>query len=392
MSAHAPLPPSAAHRWFECPGSVKLSAGLDSSSIFADEGTYAHEIAAKALRADCAARAFLGARSEDGRFEITEDDVHYLQDYLDVIHSEIMLWGGTLHVEEQVHVTPKVWGTADAWLHAGTVLHVYDLKWGRGVLVQAHGNKQLRIYALGVKKMLDRVKKLLDLPHRPITEIQLHIVQPRRDHVGGIHRVDSVSPSDLQAFHGELLIAEGRVLAKPDLLVPGDHCQFCAAAPTCPALRERALTHMKAAFGELPVLDTPSEALTPVHPSDLAPQQLADILERTDLIRGWLKAVEDYAFHKAAVEGVVVPGYKLVDKIGNRAWLDKDHAAEILQAAGIDPLKSDVVSPAEAERRLGKGGKALVEPLVHRPTTGVALVPETDKRPAAGGALFTTIE
>jgi Protein of unknown function (DUF2800) len=381
-AAHAPLPPSAAHRWFECPGSVKLSAGLDSSSIFADEGTFAHEIAAKALRDDCAARAFLGAKSEDGRFSITEDDVHYLQDYLDVLHAEVMLWGGMLHVEEQADVTPAVWGTADAWLLAGTVLHVYDLKWGRGVLVQALGNKQLRIYALGVWKKLSEI----------ITEIRLHIVQPRRDHVGGIHRIDSMSPGDLQAFHGELLIAEDRVREKPDLLVPGDHCQFCAAAPTCPALRERALTHMKAAFGELPVLDSPPEALTPVHPSELAPQQLADILERTDLIRGWLKAVEDYAFHKAAVEGVVIPGYKLVDKIGNRAWLDKDHAAEILQTAGIDPLKSDVVSPAEAERRLGKGGKSLVEPLVHRPTTGVALVPETDKRPAAGGALFTMLE
>src|SRR5690606_28463258 len=48
--AHAKLSPSAAHRWFPCPGSVRLSADVKSkSSVFADEGSAAHELAQACL-------------------------------------------------------------------------------------------------------------------------------------------------------------------------------------------------------------------------------------------------------------------------------------------------------------------------------------------------------
>ena len=53
MSAHSLLSPSGAPRWKLCPGSVALSYNEpDSSSVHADYGTAAHELAACCLKFD----------------------------------------------------------------------------------------------------------------------------------------------------------------------------------------------------------------------------------------------------------------------------------------------------------------------------------------------------
>ena len=45
MTAHAKLSASGAHRWMNCPGSVKAEEGLkESTSSFAEEGTKAHDL------------------------------------------------------------------------------------------------------------------------------------------------------------------------------------------------------------------------------------------------------------------------------------------------------------------------------------------------------------
>src|ERR1700750_2753441 len=49
--AHAELGPSSAKRWMTCPGSVRMSRGLENkSSRYAEEGTEAHALAEKILR------------------------------------------------------------------------------------------------------------------------------------------------------------------------------------------------------------------------------------------------------------------------------------------------------------------------------------------------------
>ncbi len=50
MGNHARLSASAAHRWMQCPGSVRLCDGLASSSANAAAGTVAHDLAARCLR------------------------------------------------------------------------------------------------------------------------------------------------------------------------------------------------------------------------------------------------------------------------------------------------------------------------------------------------------
>ena len=60
-------------------------------------------------------------------------------------------------VEQKVDCSrfvPDCSGTCDALIISDGILHIVDLKYGRGVKVDAEGNDQLRIYALGTLEML----------------------------------------------------------------------------------------------------------------------------------------------------------------------------------------------------------------------------------------------
>ena len=47
---------------------------------------------------------------------------------------------------------PEGFGTADCILICGSVMHVIDFKYGKGVPVNAGGNPQMGLYALGALK------------------------------------------------------------------------------------------------------------------------------------------------------------------------------------------------------------------------------------------------
>ena len=67
--AHAKLGPSAAERWFNCPGSIRASEGMpNNSSVFAAEGTAAHALAAWCLQTGKDAAAFIG-QTAGGQWE-----------------------------------------------------------------------------------------------------------------------------------------------------------------------------------------------------------------------------------------------------------------------------------------------------------------------------------
>jgi hypothetical protein len=63
MSEHARLSPSASKIWMSCPGQPRLSEGVENrSSVFAEEGTAAHELAAVALSEGLDAKFYIGRR------------------------------------------------------------------------------------------------------------------------------------------------------------------------------------------------------------------------------------------------------------------------------------------------------------------------------------------
>ena len=175
---HAPLPPSAAERWIQCPGSVtaEKAAGSQLESPFATEGTEAHKVFA-----DCLEHA-----TEPGEL----DDPYQrmaIQHALTIARQVID--GRKFKVETRLHPIPglaKVWGTADVLIvdaHDRVVV-IIDFKFGIGVVVEAN-SIQLQLYGLLAAQQYGC----------PPEGIDLHIIQPRAARLSreGPHRTHRLS-------------------------------------------------------------------------------------------------------------------------------------------------------------------------------------------------------
>jgi len=185
MAKHALLSASGASRWLECPPSAKLELQFPKrQSDYADEGTAAHELC------ELAARYWLGvidemtyenalARLATGRFysaemlECAADYGAFINETLKATRTncpdafaELEVWG--LDFSEWV---PGGHGTGNCIIVADDLLEIIDFKYGKGVRVEADGNAQMRLYALGA---LQRYSALYD-----ITRVKMSIIQPR---------------------------------------------------------------------------------------------------------------------------------------------------------------------------------------------------------------------
>ena len=161
-----------------------------------------------------------------------------VQVYVDAVRAELEP-GDLLLVEQpfsldQLRPPGEMFGTADAVIYKPKLrrLLVFDLKYGAGVVVEAVGNPQGRYYGLGA---------CMALADRPVSEVEIVIVQPRAPHPAGPIRRETISAFELVEWSADLLEAAERTLDPEAPLVPGAWCRFCPAAGICPALREQAL-------------------------------------------------------------------------------------------------------------------------------------------------------
>lgn len=386
---HAKLSPSSAHRWLACPGSVVLESRCpDTSSAYADEGTAAHELAAKCLTQELDASSFVGStiRVGDTDYKATLEMAEHVQLYIDYVRS----FEGELLVEQEVPVSRYTGeagavGTSDAVIVDGRTITIIDLKYGRGVKVEAERNPQLMLYALGSCEELEYLGDF--------TNFRFAIVQPRKLHISEWE----CAYDDLYFFAGEVeeaaeavRAAEYAMAKDPETqyyLRPGERqCKFCRAKAICPALRDYVLETVAGDFVDLDVPIRPQLEGARVVDNHL----LGELLSAVDLIEDWCRAIRARA-EEELMAGREVPGYKLVEgRKGPRKWADEKAVEDALKAAGLQPeaiCDFSLISPTTAEKRvkagvIDKGVWEQIQDLIVRKPGKPAVVPVSDKRPA----------
>jgi hypothetical protein len=175
---------------------------------------------------------------------------------------------------------------------------------------------------------------------------------------------------DFLEFEDRLLDAIAATRSVDAPLAAGDHCRWCPAKPICPALRAATLEQARADFA-------------PGLPYD--PVALAAALDQIPLLETWIKATREFAYEQA-MNGRVPAGWKLVEKRATRKWRDEASAAamlELLMAPDEIYEPRTLLSPAKIEKALGKNEKHKIALYTVAESSGLTLVPESDKRPAA---------
>jgi len=364
-----------------CPGSIRLSADIhDPGTIYAAEGTAAHELGEKCLRSGKDAIEFLGEDISVGnhKFEVDEEMAVAVQVYLDAVRKEVRP-GDELSIEHRFDlsevVQPGMFGTNDASIYrkATGELFVYDYKHGAGYPVEAEANPQLLYYALGAATQTK---------NRKVSSIIIVIVQPRAPHRDGPVRRWTTSPLALAEWMDELRDAAKATEDPAAPLKTGDWCKFCKASGICPKLRDEAVDAANAEFDGAP--------------TDLTPEQFGAILERADLIETWVKAVRAHA-HSMLDRGEPVPGWKLVQKRAIRKWAVDENTLAPMLAVDFDLAKDDLFvsklkSPAQIEKLLDKADKKKIAAFVSAVSSGTTMARESDPRAAVSGSVGADAE
>ena len=405
MAKHAELSPSSAERWMHCPGSVVLSRGLpNTNSDFSDEGTAAHYLASVCLTLDTNAAEYLGREIYVGewgeafsihtektpRYKLTvgTDFAEHVQSYLDYVRGIVNLTGGVLHVEQRLsleNITGEedAGGTSDAVIITDDELIVVDLKFGKGVKVEAEGNPQLGIYGLAAMDKYEiihdfkLVRKVIHQPRLGHVSEEVQTLDQMSDFRGGVN--DSVINvrAATHSYEEGGLITEGWF---DSYLKPSeDACRWCKAKATCPKLSAYIEELVGADFEDL------TEEATDV--KGLDPEELSLRLKSVGLVEGWCKAV------RAGVEsllllGTPVPDFKLVQgRKGNKSWDDEQAAEAALKAMRLkvdEMYNMKLATPTAIEKVLKDSPKRWnkIIPLIVQRDGGPSVAPASDKRPA----------
>lgn len=371
---HARLGPSGWDWWSNCPGAPALCDGLTrTSSIYADEGSVAHEVGDRVLSEEIAdASELLGQRfTYNGHtFEVDDDMVEAVTQYVDGVRE--LIGEGILLPEQPVpvgHLTGEegATGTADVIgiVDGGRKLVIPDFKYGMGVRVNAEGNGQGRMYALGV---LEKFKAIYD----EIEEVEIWIFQTRLEH-GTTH--ETLSIGELEEFKDIVEIAAGRValndanftLEGVDALElnPGEkQCKFCPAANGhCPALNAEIAKGMSllanpSSMEDFMDLTVPKQAAAVIVNEGVTSARLAEFLRAVPLIEAAITAARAEAERRLFL-GEEVPGFYLgIGRKGHRKWADEEAAKKAIVKRGKltkeQAFTQKLISPTKAEKLLGK--------------------------------------
>lgn len=376
---HALLSASGATRWLNCTPSARLEEKYEESnpsksSIYAEEGTLAHEIS------DVEIRFALGKISqnvytqeskrlqssplfnEDEMPEEVEKYTSYVLEQFAVIKKKHP--DAVILVEQRLdfsHIVEKGFGTGDIVIIADGTIYVIDLKYGKGVKVDAKDNDQLKLYGLGA---LREFELLYD-----IHTVELVVAQIRLDHIS----TWQISVADLELWGSRTVkplaaqayLGEGTQKA-------GDHCRWCKVKGMCATL---AAANVKLAQHDFR------------DPHLLSDKQIMDVYNQIPMLTTWAAAVAEHMLD-TGLAGKEWKGFKIVEGQSRRKWKDEDAVMDILRKNKFlkkDYTQTKLIGIPAAEKLVGKKNlQPLLGDQIVIPQGKPTLVPESDKRPAMG--------
>ncbi|PRR84552.1 DUF2800 domain-containing protein [Clostridium vincentii] len=373
MGTHALLSASSAHRWMHCNKSARLEESFENTtSIFAEEGTFMHELGELKLS------RYIGAVKESiykkklkelqsnefFNLEIEEAVEVYVAFAIELIEATKQRCKDPIFLLEQRLDFSKYvksgFGTGDLVIVADGTLEIVDLKGGKGVAVSAECNPQMQLYALGALILFDC---LYD-----IQTVRMTICQPR---------LDNISTYELSA---EELLTWAEDVLKPAAQLAWDGegefdpseytCKFCRAKATCRARAEKNLKMARFEFRQAALLTK---------------DEVAEVLSQADDIAKWCKDIWAWA-EARAIDGEDFEGFKIVSGRSNRAYGDEKSVIEKLTEAGYsdDEIYARNLKGITAlEKVLGKKVfSEVLAGLITKPPGKYTMVSESDKRQA----------
>ncbi len=373
---HAFLSPSASSRFLTCTPSVRLEEKYpESESEAAKEGTFAHDWAELMIKRHLGIinDAQYGTALDQLMIEDEKDCMDaamegHCEDYKNFVIAQFaaakhITPDATLLIEEKLNLTaymPESDGRLDIGIVADRIAYVTDFKYGKGVLVRAQKNYQLRLYALG---FLERIAMLYQ-----IEKVVITIYQPRMNNIESV----TYTVEELRAWGTDFVIPRA-ILAFEGRgeFVVGDHCRFCKAKGECRKIAEVNLELANKAFED---------------PDTIGSNEVVQIIEQRDFFKKWIDAVYDTALHNAQ-KGTVYPGYKVVAGRSDRLIKDKKLVETRFIEAGFTHeqiFKPEELQGITALTKLAKPKKfdELTKDLLIKSVGKPALVPEADNRAA----------
>lgn len=333
MKAHALLSPSKSSRWLVCPPSARLEdRHKRSSSEAADEGTLAHHLSELlilyALKRTTKLRYLAdlqGIRRNQYYNSSMMEHCETFASYVMEKYTEMQTRHKHVDIFLEVHLDlskwiPESFGTGDIIIIGDNELLVIDLKYGKGIHVEADENTQMMIYALGAMDCFDML-------FVSIKTVSMTIYQPRLDN----HSTFTMTAKNLLEWAKGVLKGRAKLAFEgKGKFVAGDHCQFCAVKATCKANADH---NMKLAQEEFDI-----------DPAELKDAQLVKIYLQAKNLHSWLRAVEEYMLEKA-IAGKNWRGLKLVHGRSSRVIINPVAVMKILQRKKL-PKENYLSEPA----------------------------------------------
>jgi hypothetical protein len=372
MAKHALLSASGAHRWLECTPSAQLELQFpQSTSEYAEEGTAAHELC------ELTACYWLGeiseAEYENQRDELAKGKYYNAEmqecanDYAKFVAEKTAAARETCEdaftaLEVRVDFSKYVkdgFGTGDCIIVSDNVLEIIDFKYGKGVRVEAAGNPQMKLYALGAYL---EYNTLFD-----IDSVRMTIFQPR---LSGVQSSDEITVKELLEWAEKYVKPRAKLAYKGEgEFAPSEEvCKFCRAKAQCKARADK----------NLKLFDEAPDVLL------LTPEDAGKILEQAGDIQSWLADLESLV-SSTLLAGQPVEGWKMVEGRSNRRFADELKVVAAMKSAGYDEsllYERKLITLTQMEKDFGK--KAVAETLgelIVKPQGKPILAPAKDKRP-----------